>query len=97
MGGQEKKVFFSDFGLHALIHREFPKAEAEFWFHLQAPKIYCSWFVESNEYFLLSFFLGILPPLTYIDLHGQQYFFWIFYRRFFGFYVRIMSFRQIVK
>ena len=28
MGGQEKKRVFSDFGLHPLVHREFPKAES---------------------------------------------------------------------
>ena len=28
MGGQEKKRGFSDFGLHPLVHREFPKEES---------------------------------------------------------------------
>ena len=29
MGGQELKTGISDFGLHALVHEKFPKAEFE--------------------------------------------------------------------
>ena len=32
MGGQVKKIFFSDFGLHALVHREFQKVESGIFF-----------------------------------------------------------------